>query len=118
MARPKSRILILPSDVTRTFANDRQLDDDLGVVVTTLSAGYPAQKADLAPGDVIRAINGTPATDLETFMKLYEASTGKKETRVLLEVSRGLVKTEDKKLIVIPVGDVEELSNGASSKTI
>ena len=76
-------------DVTRTYANDRQLDDDEGVVVTTLSAGYPAAKADLAPGDVIRAVNGTPATDLEAFMKLYEASTGKKETRVLLEVSRG-----------------------------
>jgi serine protease Do len=76
-------------DVTRTYANEKQLDDDTGVVVTTLSAGYPAQKAELNPGDVIRSVNGSPVEDLEGFMKLYEASTGKKETRVLLEVSRG-----------------------------
>jgi serine protease Do len=76
-------------DVTRTYANERQLDDDDGVVATTLSAGYPAAKAELSPGDVIRAVNGTPVTDLEAFMKLYETSTQKKETRVLLEVMRG-----------------------------
>lgn len=76
-------------DVTRTYANERQLDDDEGVVATTLSAGYPAAKAELLPGDVIRAVNGAPVTDLETFMKLYEDSTNKKETRVLLEVMRG-----------------------------
>ena len=76
-------------DVTRTFANERQLDDDQGVVVTTLSAGYPAQKAALRPGDVVRSINGKPVTDLEEFSKLYEASTTKKEARVLLEIQQG-----------------------------
>jgi serine protease Do len=76
-------------DVTRTFANERQFDDDQGVVATTLSGGYPAQKADLAPGDVIRFVNGSPVEDLEAFMKLYEASIEKKQSRVLLEVSRG-----------------------------
>jgi serine protease Do len=35
-------------DVTRTYANDKALDDDRGVTVTTLSTGYPAQKADSA----------------------------------------------------------------------
>src|SRR3989440_5654750 len=34
-------------DVTRTYANARQLDDDLGVTVTTMSPGFPAQKAEL-----------------------------------------------------------------------
>jgi serine protease Do len=76
-------------DVTRTFANERQLDDDTGVVVTTLNPGFPAQKAELRPGDVIRSVNGSPVEDLEAFMKLYDASTGKKETSVLLDVSRG-----------------------------
>src|SRR3954468_2072410 len=74
-------------DVTRTYANERQLDDDTGVVVTTLNPGFPAQKAELGPGDVIRSVNGSPVEDLEAFMKLYDASTGKKESRVLLEVS-------------------------------
>jgi serine protease Do len=76
-------------DVTHTYANERQLDDDLGVVVTTLSPGFPAQKAELSPGDVIRAVNGSQATDLEALMKLYQASIDKKEPRVLLEIKRG-----------------------------
>jgi serine protease Do len=76
-------------DVTRALANQRQLDDDLGVIVTTLNPGFPAQKAELSPGDVIRAVNGSPVEDLEGFMKLYKESTGKKESRVLLEVTHG-----------------------------
>ena len=35
--------------MTRTYANEMQLDDDQGVVVTTMSPGYPAAKAELAP---------------------------------------------------------------------
>lgn len=76
-------------DVTRAFANERQLDDDKGVVVTTLNPGFPAAKAELAPGDVIRSVNGSPVEDLDGFMKLYTASTEKKERSVLLQVSRG-----------------------------
>jgi serine protease Do len=76
-------------DVTRALANQRQLDDDQGVIVTTLNPGFPAQKAELSPGDVIRAVNGSPVEDLETFMKLYKESTEKKESRVLLEVTHG-----------------------------
>jgi serine protease Do len=76
-------------DVTHTYANERQLDDDLGVVVTTMSPGYPAQKAELAPGDVIRAVDGEPVEDLDAFLKMYENSVSKKDNRVLLEVQRG-----------------------------
>src|SRR5688572_17267500 len=42
-------------DVTRKYANEKQLDDDEGVVVTSLSPGLPAAKAELSPGDVIHA---------------------------------------------------------------
>jgi len=76
-------------DVTRAYANSRQLDDDLGVTVTTMSPGYPAQKAELQSGDVIRAVNGKQAKDLDEVMKLYQESIEKKEPRVLLEVRRG-----------------------------
>jgi serine protease Do len=76
-------------DVTRALANQRQLDDDKGVIVTTLNPGFPAQKAELSPGDVIRAVNGSPVEDLEAFMKVYKESTEKKESRVLLEVTHG-----------------------------
>ncbi len=75
-------------DVTRTYANEQQLDDDSGVVVTTLSTGYPAARAELDKGDVIRAVNGKPVTDLEEFVRLYEESVEKKDGRVLLEIQR------------------------------
>jgi serine protease Do len=75
-------------DVTVPYANANQLDDDLGVTVTTLSNGYPAARAELQSGDVIRTINGKPVTDLDEFAKLYDESTKAKETRVLVEFKR------------------------------
>ena len=76
-------------DVTRAYANARQLDDDLGASVTTMSQGYPAQKAELQNGDVVRAVNGKPVKDLDELSKLYQESIDKKEPRVLLDVKRG-----------------------------
>ncbi|HMB96150.1 MAG TPA: PDZ domain-containing protein, partial [Tepidisphaeraceae bacterium] len=76
-------------DVTHTYANEEQLDDDTGVMVTTLNPGYPAAKAELEPADVIRMVNQKPATDIDEFMRLYQDSVKKKETRVLLEIERG-----------------------------
>lgn len=76
-------------DVTRKYANSRQLEDDNGVVVTTLNPGYPAAKAELQGGDVIRNVNQQPVATLEEFQKVYEESVKNKETRILLEVQRG-----------------------------
>ncbi|HET6250446.1 MAG TPA: trypsin-like peptidase domain-containing protein [Tepidisphaeraceae bacterium] len=76
-------------EMTRAYANEAQLDDTLGVVVTTESPGYPAAKAELAPGDVIRSVNRQPVTDLDEFTKLYDASVAKKAKVVVLEVQRG-----------------------------
>ena len=75
-------------EVTRAYANERQLDDDQGVVVTTLSPGYPAAKAELEPGDVIRSVNQDPVPDLEAFQKLYDASVKAQEPAVLLDIQR------------------------------
>lgn len=76
-------------DVTRAYAADRQLDDDSGVVVTTLSPGYPAAKAELMAGDVIYSVNGDSVTDLEKFADIYAKLEKAKAARVLLEVQRG-----------------------------
>jgi len=76
-------------EVTRTYANEANLDDTQGVVVTTESGGYPAQKAGIGPGDVITAVNRKPVADLEEFQKLYKASLEKKDKTVLLEVQHG-----------------------------
>ena len=75
-------------DVTRTFANNLQLDDAEGVVVTTVRDGYPADEAELTAGDVIKQVNGQPAADLDEFMKLYNQSVEEQKERVLLSVSR------------------------------
>jgi serine protease Do len=76
-------------DVTRTYANENQLDDDKGVVATTLNPGYPAAKAELESRDVILAVNGEEATDLDEFLKLVKDTKDKRDTRVLLDVQRG-----------------------------
>lgn len=76
-------------DVTRALAADRQLDDDTGVIVTTLSPGYPAAKALLAPGDVIYSINGQAVTDLDRFSEIYDKLIADKAAQVLLEIQRG-----------------------------
>jgi serine protease Do len=75
-------------DVTQTYANAEQLEDAEGVVVTTLNPGYPAQKAELASGDIIRSVGGKKVTDLDEFQKLYDASTKAKDAKVLVEVIR------------------------------
>ena len=75
-------------DVTRPFANAQLLDDAQGVVVTTTRTGYPAEKAELGGGDVIRRVNGKEATDLDAFMKLYKASVDAEQKTVLLTVAR------------------------------
>ena len=76
-------------DITRQDASEENLDDDQGVVATTLNPGFPAAKADLRGGDVIRSVNGTEVENLDKFAALYEQSVKKKETRVVLGVQSG-----------------------------
>jgi S1-C subfamily serine protease len=54
-----------------------------------MSPGYPAQKAELQSGDVVRAVNGKPVKDLEELTRLYAESIEKKDPTVLLQVKRG-----------------------------
>jgi serine protease Do len=76
-------------DMTRAYANEAQIDDAQGVIVTTMSPGYPASKAELQPGDVIRSVNAKHVEDLDDFSKLYKESTDKKQPAVLLQIQRG-----------------------------
>jgi serine protease Do len=75
-------------EVTRKYANERQLDDKNGVAVTGLSAGYPAGKAEISGGDIIIAVNQKPVADLDEFQKLYNESTKNKDAMVLMEIVR------------------------------
>jgi serine protease Do len=62
------------------------LRSDNGVLVAALLGGEPAVAADLSPGDVIRAVNGTP---LEDSQQLRQILAGLKPgDAVVLEVER------------------------------
>jgi len=76
-------------DVTRALASERRLDDDLGVIVTSVTAGFPAAKAELEGGDVIRRVDGRPIDDLDAFVDAYAAATKDRRDGVLVEVKRG-----------------------------
>lgn len=76
-------------DVTRRYANEAQLDNDEGVLVTTLTPGYPAAKAELSNGDVIISVNQQKVTDLDAFAAIYNKAVEDKLDRVLLEYQRG-----------------------------
>jgi serine protease Do len=75
--------------VTRAYANEEQFDDDNGVVVTTLSPGLAAAKAELQSGDVIRSVNGVRTDTIEAFAKQYKKLIDGKKTRVLVSFVRG-----------------------------
>ena len=76
-------------DVTRAYANEQNLDDARGVVITTLSPGYPAAQATLRVGDVIRDVDGSAVEDLEAFMTAYDKSVTAKSPRAVLGVQSG-----------------------------
>jgi len=67
------------------------LDDDDGVVVTTMSPGYPAAKAELQPGDVIpRPSTGDDVKDLDAFIKaVRRVGQGRRNPRSCSDVVRG-----------------------------
>ena len=43
---PPERITSSVRDITRPYANARRLEDDKGVLITSLSSGFPAAKGD------------------------------------------------------------------------
>lgn len=64
-------------EVSRTFARERQLDSDDGVVVIGTQSAFPAEKAGLRRGDVISKINQAELkglSELRSFYDAYEAS--------------------------------------------
>ena len=75
-------------EVTRKYANAKQLDDRAGVVVTGLSPGYPGAKAELQGGDVIVSVDQNPVADIDAFQKLFDESKAKKQPVVPLEIVR------------------------------
>jgi serine protease Do len=76
-------------DVTRTLAVDRRLDDDRGVIVTSVAPGRATEKADITEGDVLRKIDGQDVVDLDAFVTLYADVQKQGKASVLVEIKRG-----------------------------
>jgi serine protease Do len=96
-------------DVTNAYANERQLDDSSGVVVTTLNPGFPGARAELRAGDVIRSVNRKGVTDLEQFMAAFDQSVQDRQKTVLLEILRG--RARQSRVLTVndyPVEEAEE----------
>ncbi len=62
--------------VSRAFARDHQLTDDIGLIVMGAQTGFPAAVAGLGRGDIITTINHEPIVSLEVARKAYDAFVG------------------------------------------
>ena len=57
--------------VSRAYARENQLDDDTGLLVIGVQAGFPAAVAGLGRGDIITKINQERVVSLELAKRLY-----------------------------------------------
>ena len=76
-------------EVTESMARLAKLDRKMGVVVSGVRVGGPANNAALTVGEIILGVDGTTVDDLESFNTLYERITEQEKELVLLDAKRG-----------------------------
>ena len=76
-------------EVTESMARLAKLDRKMGVVVSGVRVGGPANNAALTVGEIILGVDGTTVDDLESFRTLYEKITEQEKELVLLDAKRG-----------------------------
>ena len=77
---------IVPQEVTPEMAKDLDAPNARGVAITSVEPNSPAAKAGLKVGDIITAVNGNPADDVNSF-RLQVAGFAPKTT-INLKVER------------------------------
>jgi serine protease Do len=96
-------------EITEQMARSRRLDNTDGVLISSVRSGNPAQMAEpaLAPGDVIRSIDGRPIKDLEGLIDRYQEILEREELPeyLLFEFDRG---GRNQLTLVKPKPDKEE----------
>ena len=96
--------------VTREIAEGLGLDRITGAVVTRISAGGPAAKAGLQPGDVIMRVDGVEATDPRAvFYRLTTKGVG--QTARLSVMRKGRPVDADMALLAPPKGGKDDVRN-------
>lgn len=73
--------------VSRTFARENQLDDDVGAVVIGVQPGFPAAVAGVSRGDIITKVNRQPIESLD-IVKGAHAAYEAMPAPTLLETQR------------------------------
>jgi len=73
--------------VSRAFARENQLSDDLGVLVIGVQAGYPAALSGIAVGDIITKVAGVPISRLAVLKEHYQGYVDTPAS-VLIEAQR------------------------------
>jgi len=74
-------------DVSKSYARERQLDSDEGVLVTGVQQAFPGEQAGLGPGDIVLSVNRQNVDSLE-LMKSYYENYEENPEKVLFEVMR------------------------------
>jgi serine protease Do len=80
-------------EVTESTARLAKLGRKMGVIVSGVRIGGPANNAELTVGAIIIGVDGTTVEDLASFRTLYEKITEQEKELVLLDAKRGAVTT-------------------------
>jgi len=73
--------------VSRTFARENQLDNELGVLVIGVQPGFPGAVAGVSRGDIITKVNQLPISSID-IVKAAHAAYETKPAPTLLETQR------------------------------
>lgn len=74
-------------EVSKAIARERQLDNDSGFMVIGTQPAFPAERAELRPGDIILKVNNEELETLNDLQSVYDGYQDQ-PSKVLLEVSR------------------------------
>jgi hypothetical protein len=114
VSRPDERQAVVPphiaqrlglrvEEINRDHARRHGLKgDERGLVVTEVTAGSPAARAGIAPGDVVRAVNQRPVHKVQQFEQALEGET--RDTRTPGEVLLRIDRNGTERYVVVNVG--------------
>ncbi|MCG2711463.1 MAG: trypsin-like peptidase domain-containing protein [Candidatus Omnitrophica bacterium] len=79
------------AEITKEFANNFKIETDIGVVVTKVIAGTPAEEAGIRVKDIITQINTYNVETLEDYLFAVSKASGK----VLIKTNRAYLMIKD-----------------------
>jgi serine protease Do len=102
---------VLPDNVTEDLAKSMGLKEAKGAIITEVTEGSPAEKAEMKPYDVVIAVNGEAVQDAQDFRT--KIAKGKPGTEATITVIR---KGEKKTLTaVLERRDADKLAKGTGN---